>query len=76
MVSIKDVAKHAGVSVATVSRMLNDKGYVSVDTRKKVEASIKELNYRPNEVAMSLFNKQSKTIGLIVLDIMNPYFPN
>ncbi|MEK3888390.1 LacI family DNA-binding transcriptional regulator [Bacillus sp. FSL K6-3431] len=75
MVSIKDVAKHAGVSVATVSRVLNDKGYVSVDTRKKVEESIEELKYKPNEVARSLFKKQSKTIGLIVPDIMNPYFP-
>lgn len=75
MISIKDVAKHAGVSVATVSRVLNAKGYVSEDTRKKVEQSIRVLNYKPNEVARSLFNKQSKTIGLIVPDITNPYFP-
>lgn len=75
MASIKDVAKQAGVSVATVSRVLNDKGYVSVETRKKVEAAIGELNYRPNEVARSLFKKQSKTIGLILPDIMNPFFP-
>lgn len=75
MSSIKDVAKHAGVSVATVSRVLNDKGYVSGNTREKVEQSIKELNYTPNEIARTLFNKQSKTIGLIVPDIMNPYFP-
>ncbi|KXH78778.1 LacI family DNA-binding transcriptional regulator [Sporosarcina sp. HYO08] len=75
MVSIRDVAKHASVSVATVSRVLNDKGYVSVETRKKVEAAIAELNYRPNEVARSLFKKQSKTLGLILPDIMNPFFP-
>ncbi|AZU59957.1 LacI family DNA-binding transcriptional regulator [Neobacillus mesonae] len=75
MVSIKDVASHAGVSVATVSRVLNAKGYVSEDTRKKVEQAIDELNYKPNEVARSLFKKQSKTIGLIVPDITNPYFP-
>ncbi|WP_438349041.1 LacI family DNA-binding transcriptional regulator [Paenibacillus sp. FA6] len=75
MSSIKDVAKHAGVSVATVSRVLNDKGYVSDNTREKVEHSIKELDYTPNEIARTLFNKQSKTIGLIVPDIMNPYFP-
>jgi LacI family transcriptional regulator len=75
VISIKDVAKHAGVSVATVSRVLNAKGYVSEDTRKKVEQSIKELNYKPNEVARSLFKKHSKTIGLIVPDITNPYFP-
>ncbi|WP_252502397.1 LacI family DNA-binding transcriptional regulator [Sporosarcina sp. Marseille-Q4943] len=75
MASIRDVAKHAGVSVATVSRVLNDKGYVSVETRKKVEAAIADLNYRPNEVARSLFNKQSNTLGLILPDIMNPFFP-
>ncbi|WP_262173762.1 LacI family DNA-binding transcriptional regulator [Saccharococcus sp. Marseille-Q5394] len=75
MASIRDVAKHASVSVATVSRVLNDKGYVGAETRKKVEAAIAELNYRPNEVARSLFKKQSKTIGLILPDIMNPFFP-
>ncbi|HEY2493684.1 MAG TPA: LacI family DNA-binding transcriptional regulator [Paenibacillus sp.] len=75
MVSIKDVAKHAGVSVATVSRVLNDKGYVGEETRKRVEKSIKEFNYKPNEVARSLFKKHSNTIGLIVPDIMNPFFP-
>lgn len=73
--SIKDVSKQAGVSVATVSRVLNNKGYVSGDTRKKVEQAIKELNYKPNEVARSLFKKQSKTIGLLVPTIMNPFFP-
>lgn len=75
MISIKDVAKHAGVSVATVSRVLNNSGYVGQDTRIKVEKAIKELNYKPNEVARSLFKKQSSTIGLIVPDIMNPFFP-
>lgn len=75
MASIKDVAKLAGVSVATVSRVLNDKGYVSEAARKKVEKSIKDLDYKPNEVARSLFKKQSKTIGLIVPNIMNPFFP-
>ncbi|KOR89433.1 LacI family DNA-binding transcriptional regulator [Paenibacillus solani] len=75
MASIKEVAKLAGVSVATVSRVLNDKGYVGQHTREMVEQAIKELNYKPNEVARSLFKKQSSTIGLIVPDIMNPYFP-
>ncbi|MCS7462251.1 LacI family transcriptional regulator [Paenibacillus doosanensis] len=75
MASIKDVAKMAGVSVATVSRVLNDKGYVGQHSREKVEKAIKELNYKPNEIARSLFKKHSNTIGLIVPDIMNPYFP-
>ncbi|WNS73634.1 LacI family DNA-binding transcriptional regulator [Bacillus sp. DTU_2020_1000418_1_SI_GHA_SEK_038] len=75
MVSIKDVAKHAGLSVATVSRVLNNKGYVSEDSRKKIERAISELNYKPNAVARSLFKKQSKTLGLMLPDIMNPFFP-
>ncbi|WP_423189939.1 LacI family DNA-binding transcriptional regulator [Alkalibacterium sp. f15] len=75
MVTIKEVAKHAGVSVATVSRALNKNGYVSEKAREKVEASINELNYYPNEVARSLFQKTSKMIGLLLPDISNPYFP-
>lgn len=75
MASIKDVARLAGVSVATVSRVLNNKGYVGQSTREKVEKTIEQLNYKPNEVARSLFKKQSSTIGLIVPDIMNPFFP-
>lgn len=73
--TIKDVAKEAGVSVATVSRVLNNKGYVNEDTRKKVTEAINKLNYKPNAVARSLFKKQSKMIGLIVPDITNPFFP-
>lgn len=75
MVTIKEVAKHAKVSVATVSRVLNKQGYVQENTRKKVEDAIKALNYRPNNVARSLFKKQSKMIGYIVPDITNPFFP-
>ncbi len=75
MSTIRDVAKVAEVSVATVSRVLNNKGYVNEDTRKRVEAAIESLNYKPNAVARSLFKKQSKMIGLIVPDITNPFFP-
>ncbi|MDV2582208.1 LacI family DNA-binding transcriptional regulator [Alkalibacillus haloalkaliphilus] len=75
MATIKDVAHHAEVSVATVSRVINRNGYVNEDTRKKVEAAVDLLNYKPNSVARSLFKKQSKTIGIIVPDITNPYFP-
>jgi LacI family transcriptional regulator len=73
--TIKDVAKKAGVSVATVSRTINDKGYVHEDTRKLIDEAIRELNYKPNEVARSLFNKKSRLIGLILPDIRNPFFP-
>ncbi|WML46201.1 LacI family DNA-binding transcriptional regulator [Neobacillus sp. PS3-40] len=75
MSTIKDVAAAANVSVATVSRVLNNNGYVNEDTRKRVVQAISKLNYIPNEVARSLFSKQSKTIALIVPDIKNPFFP-
>ncbi|REJ10991.1 LacI family DNA-binding transcriptional regulator [Halobacillus trueperi] len=75
MVTIKDVAREAGVSVATVSRVLNDNGYVGADTRKKVMEAIAELNYSPNEVARSLYKRESRLIGLLLPDITNPFFP-
>jgi LacI family transcriptional regulator len=75
MSTIKDVAIEAKVSVATVSRVLNNNGYVKVDTRQRVLDAISKFNYIPNEVARSLFNKQSKTVALIVPDITNPFFP-
>ncbi|SIO18472.1 transcriptional regulator, LacI family [Carnobacterium alterfunditum] len=75
MTTIKEVAKLAGVSVATVSRALNNSGYVSEAARKKVEAAVEELNFYPNEVARSLYQKKSKLIGLLLPDIANPFFP-
>ncbi|MEK3730956.1 MULTISPECIES: LacI family DNA-binding transcriptional regulator [Paenibacillus] len=75
MATIKDVAGRAGVSVATVSRVLNGNGYVHEDTRQKVEEAIRALNYTPNEVARSLYKKKSKLVGLLLPDITNPYFP-
>ncbi|OAB41121.1 LacI family DNA-binding transcriptional regulator [Paenibacillus antarcticus] len=75
MTTIKDIARIAGVSVATVSRVINESGYVNTDTRKKVEEAIKLMNYSPNEVARSLYKKKSKLIGLLLPDITNPFFP-
>ncbi|QQZ11507.1 LacI family DNA-binding transcriptional regulator [Heyndrickxia vini] len=75
MATIREVAKAAGVSVATVSRVLNETGYVHEDTRKAVNAAIEKLNYSPNEVARSLFKRKSKLIGLLLPDITNPFFP-
>lgn len=75
MATIRDVAKHAGVSVATVSRVINETGYVHEDTRKKVETAIRELHYTPNEVARSLYKRKSRLIGLLLPDITNPFFP-
>ncbi len=74
MVNIKDVAETAGVSIATVSRVLADKPHVRTKVREHVLAVVKELNYRPNRVARSLRAQKSNVIGLIVSDIQNPFF--
>lgn len=74
MPTLKDVAKEAGLTVTTVSRVLNNRGYISDDARSRVDAAMKKLNYHPNEVARSLQNKSSNTIGLIVPHIKHPYF--
>ena len=74
MASIKDVAVKAGVSVTTVSRVLNNTGYISKQARKKVEAAMKELDYEPNQVARSLQSSQSFLIGVIVPDSNHPFF--
>lgn len=69
-----DVAKRAGVSVATVSRVLNDRGYLSQETRARVQAAIDELDYRPNQVARSLLSRRTGTVGLIVPSVALPFF--
>ncbi|WP_269525469.1 LacI family DNA-binding transcriptional regulator [Coraliomargarita parva] len=74
MASIKDVAREAGVSIATVSRMLANKGYISDDTRQKVQTAVDKLGYRPNRVAQRLREQQSRILALIVSDIQNPFF--
>ena len=74
MATIKEVAELAGVSIATVSRVLSDKPHVRPELREKVMQAVSELNYRPNLVARSLRSRNSKTIGLIVSDIRNPFF--
>lgn len=71
---IEDVAKLAGVSPTTVSRVLNNRGYISNETREKVQNAMNELNYFPNDVARSLFNKRSNLIGLILPTTSNPFF--
>ena len=64
MATIKDVAKLAGVSVSTVSRVLNTSGYVEKNTEAKVMAAIKHLNYKPSQIARGLVSKKTKTFGL------------
>lgn len=73
MATIKDVAKEAGLTVTTVSRVLNNRGYISENARQKVDEAMKKLNYQPNEMARSL-RKKSNLIGVIVPHIRHPYF--
>jgi LacI family transcriptional regulator len=74
-VTIHDIAKRAGVSVSTVSRVMNGKPDVRQATQDKVNAAIKELKYRPNTVARGLVLQRSNVIGFIASDITNPNFP-
>lgn len=73
-VRLKDVASKAGVSVATVSHVVNNTKPVSEKTKARIEAAIKELSYTPNFLAKSLKENRSKVIGLIIPDISNYYF--
>mgnify|MGYP002623535679 CR=1 FL=1 len=74
MATLKDVAAECGLAVTTVSRVLNNRGYISEETRTKVYAAMEKLNYQPNEVARSLSKKTTKTIGVLVPHIRHPYF--
>ncbi|XJZ26707.1 LacI family DNA-binding transcriptional regulator [Bacillota bacterium Lsc_1132] len=72
--TIYDVAEKAGVSIATVSKVLNNTGRISEETRKKVIKIMRELEYQPSSVAAALTGKQTFTIGVLVPDISNPFF--
>ena len=72
--SIRDVAKKANVGPATVSRVLNNNGYVSEETRAKIEAAMRELHYTPNELARNLFQKKTGIIAVLVPSVANPFF--
>ena len=74
MASIKDVAQKAGVGVGTVSRVLNDSGYVSDETREKIEEAMKNLQYTPNELARNLYRKKSGIIAVLVPTVEIPFF--
>lgn len=72
--TIVDVAKLADVSVATVSRIINNQGGVRKETEDRIVQAIKELNYIPNAVARSMVQKETKAIAVIIPDIRNPFF--
>jgi LacI family transcriptional regulator len=73
-ITIKEVAEKADVSPATASRVAGNYGYVSESNRKKVLDAIRELGYRPNMLARSMVTKSTRTLGLVVTDITNPFF--
>ena len=73
-ITIKDIAKAAGVSRATVSRVLNNSGYVKEETRQRVLDIIEKLNYTPSAIAKSLSTNKTNTIGVLVPEISNPFF--
>lgn len=76
-VTIKDIARLANVSTTTVSRVINNKDEgVGSETRKKIQDIIKELNYKPSSLARGLVTKRTKSIGLVLPDITNPFFPD
>lgn len=74
MITIRDVARHAGVSVATISRVLNNSPLVSPETRDLVMKAVAELGYRPNANAQALATQVSDTIGVVVMDVSDTFF--
>ncbi len=75
MPNIYDVAKRARVSAATVSAALNDSAFVSPDLKTRVQAAVAALGYQPNLLARSMATQRTQTLGMIVPDIANPFFP-
>lgn len=73
-VTLKQIAKELDVSVSTVSKALRNSKEISLDTRTKVQAFAKLYNYRPNNIALSLKNKRTKTIGVIIPEIVHHFF--
>jgi DNA-binding LacI/PurR family transcriptional regulator len=73
-ITIKDVANVAGVSIATVSRVLNNKDRVKSSTRKKIEDAIVKLDFKPDQIARTMINKETKTIGLLVPNLKNEFW--
>lgn len=73
-VTLKQIAKELDVSISTVSKSLRDSAEISEDTRQKVQAFAKLYNYRPNNIALSLKNRRTKTIGIIIPEIVHHFF--
>ena len=72
--TLHEVGRRAGVSAMTVSRVVNGRGGVDLETRRRVEEAIQALDYVPNRIARGLISQKTQTIGLIVPDVVNPFF--
>lgn len=75
MATIKEIAERAGVSIGTVSNVISGNRYVSTSLKERVTDAIRELDYHPNHIARSLKVKQTNMLGMVIPDIMNPFFP-
>src|SRR6201988_1673463 len=75
MVTVKDIAAAVGVSVATVSNVLNDRPNVGEATRHKVLELARRLGYRPNRAAQAMRTGRTRSLGLVLPDLTNPFFP-
>ena len=75
MANIYDVARRAGVSIGTVSRYLNEKGYVGETARERIKVAIEELGFRPSGIARGLTHKRTYMLGFVVSDLLNPFVP-
>ncbi|CAN0593341.1 unnamed protein product, partial [Ectocarpus sp. 12 AP-2014] len=73
-VTLKDIAGHFKVSISTVSKAINDSHEISIDLKEKIQAYAKEKHYKPNRLALNLLNKSTKTIGVVVPNILNYFF--
>lgn len=74
-ITIEDVARAAGVSRQTVSRAMNDKGEISPETKERVMRAVQQLGYRPNRLAQGMVTRRTYTVGLVLGNIINPFFP-
>jgi len=74
-ITMKDVAQRAEVSIKTVSRVVNGEGEISEETIRRVQEVIDELGYRPNRMARGLVTQRTNSIGLVVPNINNPFYP-
>jgi len=73
-ITLKQIARELDVSISTVSKSLRNSLEISEDTRQKVQAFAKLYNYKPNNIALSLKNRKTKTIGIIIPEIMHHFF--